>query len=103
MAKKDYNPRKSEITSISDAIDNLLNTYKINGRFDEESLISAWGEIMGKPIANRTKKLFIKKDVLFVELTSAPLKHELNLSKDKILNNFKEHLGKVVVSEIVFL
>jgi len=103
MAKKDYNPRRSEITPISDAIDNLLNTYKINGRFDEASLINAWEEVMGKPVGSRTNRLFIKKDVLFVELSSAPLKHELNLSKDKILSNFKDHFGKAIVQEIVFL
>jgi len=103
MKRKDSNPRKSEVTTISDAIDSLLHTYKLNGRFDEAALINAWEEVMGKIIANRTKKLFIKKDVLFVEINSAPLKHELNMSKDKIIKNFQDHLGKSIVSEIIFL
>jgi len=101
--KKDYNPRKSEITPIGEAIDSLLQAYKINGRFDEAALISAWEEVMGKPIANRTERLFIKKDVLFVEISSAPLKHELSMSKQKIIANFAAHLGKRVVNEIVFI
>ncbi|MTI19459.1 DUF721 domain-containing protein [Fulvivirga sp. RKSG066] len=103
MKKKDYSPRNKDITSVGDAINNLLQTYKINNRFDEAALISAWAEVMGKLIANRTERLFIRKDVLFVEITSAPLKHELNMSKQKIIDNFKSHLGKSVVSEIVFI
>lgn len=103
MKKKQYNPRKSEITSVGEAISEMLNAYRINGRFDEAALINAWGEVMGQAIANRTEKIFIRKDVLFVEITSAPLKHELNMSKQKILDNFKRHLGKSIVEEIVLI
>lgn len=101
--KKKPESRNADITSIGDAIDNLLHAYKINGRFDEAALINAWSEVMGKAIAQRTSRLFIKKEVLFVEVNSGPLKHQLNMSKQKILDNFKSHLGKSVVQEIIFI
>jgi len=103
MKKKNFNPRKSEITPVGEAINQMLKAYKINGRFDQAALINAWEEVMGAPIASRTGKIFIKKDVLFVEIMSAPLKHELNMSKQKILDNFRNHLGKSIVNEIVLI
>lgn len=103
MKNKKFDKRSSELTSVGDAISKLLQTYHIDGKFDEAKLINAWEEVMGKTIANRTEKIYINKDILFVRVTSAALKHELNMSKQKILDNFKEHLGKSVVSEIIII
>lgn len=101
--KKNNKDRKSDITPVGEAINEMLNQYKLNGRFDEQRLISAWEEVMGKMIANRTEKVFVKKDILFVKISSAPLKHELNMSKQKIIDNFREHLGKSIISEVIFM
>lgn len=97
------NLRKKDVTSVGDAIKDLLNTYRLQGKYSQVEVISAWEPLMGKPIASRTSKLFFKNDVLFVELTSAALKHELNMSKSKVLAKLQDQFGKTVVKEIVFL
>jgi hypothetical protein len=58
---------------------------------------------MGSPIAKRTKRIFVKDRKLFVELTSAPLKHELTLSKGKILDIFDREFGQNLLDDIVFI
>ena len=58
---------------------------------------------MGAPIAKRTNKLFVKNRTLFVELNSAALKHELSLSKSKIMSIFEEEFGRKLIDDIVFL
>ena len=58
---------------------------------------------MGKPIAKRTTKIFIKEKVMFVELTSAPLKQELSLSKTKILQILNNEAGENLLEDIVFI
>lgn len=103
MKNRKFEKRTSELTSVGDAINKLLQTYHIEGKFDEAKLINAWEDVMGKTIANRTEKIYINKDVLFVRVTSAALKHELNMSKQKILTNFTEHLGKSIVKEIIII
>lgn len=103
MQRKKYNPRKSEISTVGEAINDLLNDYKLRGRFDEARLVSSWEKLMGKTIANRTKKIYIKNQVLFVEVTSAPLRHELNLSKSKIIAIFEKEVGSGIVKEIIFI
>jgi hypothetical protein len=46
--------------------------------------------------------MFFKGNVLYVELTSAPLKQELTLSKEKIIAVFSEKVGKGVIEDIIF-
>jgi predicted nucleic acid-binding Zn ribbon protein len=88
---------------VGDAIKELLKQYHIDTKFDEASIVASWERLVGKPIARRTKKVFIRNHVLFVELTSPSLKHDLNYSKSNILELFQKEFGKDVVKEIVLM
>ena len=103
MKRKSQDNRKKELTTVGDAIQKLLNTYQINSKYHQTNITISWAEVMGNTIASRTDKLFFKKDVLFVKLNSAALKHELNMSKDKVLKLLQEKFGKNSVCKIVFL
>jgi len=103
MRTEEITSRKAGMLSLKDCIGNLLETYKIQDKFDETSLIASWESMMGKAIATRTTKLFIKNKILYVTLTSAPLKNELNLGKTKIVKFLNEQAGKEVITEVVFL
>jgi len=88
---------------VGDAIKELLKQYHIDTKFDEANIITSWERLVGKPIAKRTKKVFIKNHVLFVELTSPSLKHDLNYSKTSILELFQKEFGMDLVKEIVLM
>ena len=79
----------------------MLKRFRIEGKFDETKLISQWEKVMGAPIAKRTTKIYIRNKKLFVHLSSAPLKHELNMSRDRILVLLTKELGKPIVNEVV--
>jgi len=95
--------KRSYEGSLKDAFKSMLETYKIDSKFKEAQVVNEWGKIVGKPIADRTSKLFFKDSKLIVELSSAPLKHELNYSKDKIIKLFEERFEPGIIKEIVFL
>lgn len=97
------NGRTANTYTIGEAMQDLLQTYKIKSRFDEASLVASWERLMGAPIAKRTRKLFVRDKVLFVELTSAPLKHELNNSKRKVLEIISREYGDGLLEEIIFI
>lgn len=103
MSYSSNNRRNANTYTIGEALQDLLQTYKIKGRFDEASLVASWERLMGSPIARRTKKIYIRNKVLFVELTSAPLKHELNNSKRKVLEIISREYGEGLLDEIVFM
>ena len=97
------NQRKSNTSTIGEAIRDLLNIYRLQGRFDETQLIDSWERLMGRSIASRTTKLFIKDKKLFVQVNSAPLKNELSLSKPKIIEIFEKEIGKDIIRQVVLL
>lgn len=97
------NNRNTEVSTLKDIIEEMLNTYRLKGKYNETRLISSWETIMGKPIATRTTKLFIKDKKLYVKLNSAPLKNELTMSKTKVLDLLQVEMGTRVVDDIVFL
>lgn len=100
---KKYQNRKAEVFTLKEAVQDLLSTYRLKDRFDETQLIGSWEKLMGAPIARRTNKIFIRNKVMFVELKSAPLKQELNGSKSKVLELFRQEFGRDIVNEVIFM
>lgn len=103
MKKKPYGSRKKDTITVGDGIKELLNTYRIKNKYHQTNITASWAEVMGKTIASRTNKIFFKNNVLFIQLNSAALKHELNMSKSKVLGLLQEKFGKTAVEEIVFM
>jgi predicted nucleic acid-binding Zn ribbon protein len=97
MAKKD------EFQHIGNAIQELLKSYRIKNKFDEANIVTSWEKLVGKPVAKRTKKIFIRNRVLFVELDSPSMKHNLNLHKGQILEMFQKEFGKDILGEIIIM
>ena len=97
------NQRKSNTSTVGETIRDLLNVYRLQNRFDEARLVDSWDRLMGKSIASRTTKLFIKDKKLFVQVNSAPLKNELSLSKPKIIEIFEREIGKDIIKEVILL
>jgi len=100
MSKKNIYHQKG---TIKEAFEELLETYRLKSQFSEAQVVSSWEELMGKTIASRTSRIFIKEKKLFVELTSAPLKQELSHSRERILEIFREKHGEGIISDVVFL
>ena len=97
------NYRNAAPTALKDAINQMYETYNLKRKVDEGTIIAHWEKIMGTPIAKRTTNLFFRDKKLIVELSSAPLKQELTLSKAKILELYAKEVGHGVVEEVVFL
>lgn len=95
--------RKNDSQPLKDAIDALLRVYKLQNQFDETSIEANWAEIMGKPIAARTTKVYAKNQKLYLQIDSAPLKKELVMAKQKIIELINKHAGKTVIQEVIFL
>lgn len=94
---------KEQIQSMSQAIRELLNSYRLTTRFDEASLVASWERLAGKPIARRTKKIYIRNKVLFVELDSPSMKHDFSLHKAQVLELFKKEFGPGIITDIIVM
>jgi predicted nucleic acid-binding Zn ribbon protein len=93
--------RKDDFQSVGQAIRNMLNTYRLGNKYDEANIIDSWERLVGKPIASRTKKVFIKNKVLFVEFDSPTMRHDFSLHKAEVLDIFRKEFGDGVIQEII--
>ena len=94
---------REEFQHIGQAIQQLLKDYHIKSKFDEANVIVSWERLVGKPIARRTKKVFVRNKVIFVELDSPSMKHDLSLHKRHILEIFRKEFGQEAVGDIVIM
>lgn len=83
------------------AIRDLLNSYNLSTKYDEATLISSWERMAGKPIAKRTRKIYIRNKILFIEFDSPTMRHDFSLYKQQILDMFRKEFGEGVITEIV--
>lgn len=106
MAKKKPHPasvRKESTATIGDVIKAMLKSYNLEKKFDQTNLVAAWNKIMGQAVANRTTKIEVRSNILFVTLSSAPLKHEMNNSKQKVMALLEKEFGRAVVKDVLFI
>ena len=89
--------------SIKDALSKFLKEKNLDTKLNEHKLITMWDEVMGATISKRTSLLFIKNKILFVHVSSAPLKQELTMSKSKVLALIDEKIGVGILEDIRFL
>lgn len=95
--------RRANDKSIKDAIEQMLNVYKIKRRFDETAVVASWPELVGKPVANRTKELFIRDKKLFLRIESSVIKNELMMMRAQIVEKINEKANCILVEEVIFL
>lgn len=100
---KQLNIRHSDVQPVKESIQALLRAYRIQGKVNQVQVIASWEKIMGKAIALKTKELYFKDNKLFVLLTSAPLKHQLVMSKTRVIELINMEVGAGVVEEVIFL
>ncbi|MEO7215984.1 DUF721 domain-containing protein [Mucilaginibacter sp.] len=95
--------RKTNDKSLKEAIEQMLNVYKIKRKYDETHVVTAWPDLVGKSVANRTKELFIRDKKLFLRIESSVIKNELVMMRSQIIAKINDEAKTVLVEEIVFL
>jgi predicted nucleic acid-binding Zn ribbon protein len=95
--------RGSKALPLKDAIDDMMELYKLRSKFNETYVISYWEQIMGTVISSRTTEIYIKEQKLFIQLDSSPLRNELLLAKNKIVSMINKEVGQVIIEDVVFI
>jgi hypothetical protein len=93
--------RRSEIHSLGSAIKSYLKEVKFDKKLAEVDAIGSWEIIIGKPIARATTSIFIKNEVLYVNLSSSIVRNELFMMRNDIIRAMNDHAGRTIVKAIV--
>lgn len=89
--------------SLKEAIDRLLNAYKLKPKLNEAKLTERWEHIVGKMIEKHTRNLYIKNTKLYVKLDSSVIRQEMMYARTSIIEKVNAELGGNFIDEIIFL
>jgi len=93
--------KKKNDQPIADVLQDMIQEYRLGPQLNESRVKSLWNELMGKTISTYTSNISVRKNVLYLTILSAPLKHELSFGKDKIRDLLNGELGEDFIKEVV--
>jgi predicted nucleic acid-binding Zn ribbon protein len=97
------NARYSHTRTVSEAFETFLDALGIREKYEESFVTANWQRLMGPTIAKRTNKVYLKRNTLYVDMSSASLKQDMLLSKSQIARIINEEIGKEIVKEVMFI
>ena len=95
--------RKPEPEKMDSAIGNWLKANELTGKFLATKVLGDWKELVGATVAKHTKKVLIEKKVLMIYVDNAPLRHQLNMSKIRLVQLVNEKAGTAIVTDCLVL
>lgn len=93
--------RKMNDDTAGNIVLRMMKAYGIEGKYFEARSKQLWYEMMGPAITKYTKNIYVKKNRLYISLSSASLRQEMTYSKDKIKTYINEALGEEFIREVV--
>ena len=93
--------RNNDILNLQDVLKEFVTENKLETGLDKVQVREAWIKLMGNGINNYTTNIQLKRDTLYIQLSSSALREELSYGKEKIINLINEELGKDIVNKIV--
>ncbi|MEM7055647.1 MAG: DUF721 domain-containing protein [Bacteroidota bacterium] len=93
----------TEIATISQVVKQLIANSPYKHKLEEATILCAWKRAMPLVVLKRTEQAFVKQDKLFIKISSAPLRQELQNTKDQVLQLVRKAAPDCIITDIVFL
>jgi len=93
--------KKKNDLSLQEAMRDMLREYRLEPQLNEARIKTLWERLMGKAISTYTANIAVRKNILYLTILSAPLKHELSYAKDKIRSLLNDELGDDYIRDVV--
>lgn len=87
---------------ISEIIQELFKKNNIQGKLDETTITQKWEEVVGKPMSRYTKKVYINKGILYVEVTSSVARNELIINRSTLIEQLNAITKSETIKDIIF-
>jgi len=88
---------------LRDLVKKMISTSPHRHKLEEAMLIEAWHRTMPLAIQKRTTQIYVHKQKLFVKLSSAPLRQELQNQKKTLVALLQNATEDCPPIDIVFL
>jgi hypothetical protein len=96
--------RRTNTQSIGELLKDFLSENpQLDIKLAENRLINAWGEVLGNLTLRYTTNIYVRNRTLHVHLSSAVLRGELMMCREKLIQTLNEKAGMYVIKDIVLL
>jgi len=89
--------------SLKDLINKFLENNPSQQQLTAARIRFSWHKVMPKVVSDRTEKITIQQHTLYVTITSAPLRQELQLNKAHVMALLKDDIPYFSIEKIIFL
>jgi len=93
--------RQNNDETLKDALQRLSNDRQFKTKLRQAKINNLWPELMGQTIANYTTQIAVRREILYLTITSSSLKQELTYGKDKIMHLINEELGEEYLKDVI--
>ncbi|MBN1598779.1 MAG: DUF721 domain-containing protein [Bacteroidales bacterium] len=93
--------RRKVTQTLSEILKEYIDSMSIGRKLKESRIDAYWEKILGKNAVSLTRKLYIKKGVLYVYLNSPVLRNEILMMREIIIARLNEEAGEELVTKIV--
>lgn len=83
-------------------LENYLSRAGLQPRIQEQRIMDAWEQMVGKAIAEMTEPVRVRNRVLQVKVTNSVWMHELQFHKKLIIQKLNEYTGSRVIQDLWF-
>lgn len=94
--------KRQEARSVGEILNELLKLQHLDQKLNETKLIHSWPQVVGPAIARYTTQLYINRNVLYVQLSSAVVRNELSMCRSILIRQLNNTVGTTVIQNIIF-
>lgn len=88
---------------LKDVLQAWLKDDKVREKYFLAKIQVNWEKITSPAIGQYTSDISLKNKVLFLHISSAPLRNELHMGREQLRKNLNEFLNENYIQEIRFL
>ena len=92
--------RKRNEKPVGQLLQEMMKAYRMNDKLDETTVKNNWGDLVGEMVAKNTEKLYIKNNILYVQITSPTIRLEVSYHVSMILERIHHLLKNKDIKDI---
>ena len=93
--------RNNDNQPLAAVISDFVATNNLQTGLDKVNVREAWAKLMGNGVNNYTTAVELKRDTLYVKLSSSVLREELSYGNQKIITMLNDAIGKTLIKKLV--
>ena len=92
--------RRQNTEPLKEVLERWLKAVGADKKLKEIRLVNQWEEVIGRNIARSTKDIYIKNGILYLEIISPVVKHEILMLKQGIIKKMNEMAGEIIITDL---